>query len=242
MSTLKAIRDSLDENLSYNKETACFLEGDNNEILSISTSNNPASVAFDWEEIWPKIKALKSYPEEFIMIHTHPPGMEEMSSIDRNMVHGWVRALGRPIWFSIICERKFHLYYCRKVDGKIGIEDHGFLKISEGLPNGDMIQMVMRGVSQSVEDYSLDDIVLELNATFNRNRSEKQTPVWPELRMSQLANLGLLLKEVEIINQRAGVCERIIWCQTLAASMLDKNAEETDSPLIEFLNNKAWGL
>lgn len=239
MSTLKAIRDFFNQELSYNKEVACFLDGDR-KILSLSTSNNPSAVAFDWDSIWEKIKSLEVYPNEFSMIHTHPPGMENMSSTDRNMVHGWVQGLGRPIWFAIICEDKCHLYLCDKFEKKVRIQDLGFGDIGDGVPYGGMLQMVMRGISQSNECFNLDEIVLELNSTFNKNPTEKQIPVWSEDHMARLANLGLLLREVRELNQKAGVCERIIWCQTLADSLAPENPE--DESFIRFLNDKAWGL
>lgn len=239
MSTLKAIRDFSNPELSYNKEVACFLDGDKN-ILSLSTSNNPAAVAFDWDLIWEKVKSLEVYPTEFSMIHTHPPGMENMSTTDRNMVHGWVQGLGRPIWFAIICEDKCHLYLCDKFEKKVRIQDLGFGNMGDGVPFGGMLQMVMRGISQSNEEYELEDIVLELNSVFNKNPTEKQTPVWSEKNMVWLSNLGLLLRQVGELNQRAGVCERIIWCQTLANSLAPENPEEES--FIRFLNDKAWGL
>lgn len=240
MSTLKAIRDFSDPSLSYNKETACFLEGDNKRILSLSTSNNPVAVAFDWGEIWPKIKELEHYPDEFSMIHTHPPGMENMSSVDRNMVHGWVQGLGRPIWFAIICEEKYHLYYCQKIDGKVKIEDLGFVKIGNGIRHGEMLQMVMRGISQGTEDYFLDGIVQEMNSIMNSG--ENPVPVWPANRMEGLSLLSSLLREVEILNRSSGVAERITWCQTIAATMMDDDFEKNQHSLIRFLNDKAWGL
>jgi len=173
MSTLKIIRDFADPSLFYNKETACFIEGDRNVILSLTTLNCRGAVSFDWFDIWSKIKELEDYPDSFIMIHTHPPDIDRMSSIDRNMVQGWVQGLGREIWYSIICEGKFHLYHCYKdVDKKVKIDDLGFQDIAMEVEAGGLIGMVMAGNSKSKEDYDLDIVVQELNAVISKKEVE----------------------------------------------------------------------
>ena len=173
MSTLKAIRDFFNKDLSYNKETACFLVG-GGTILSLSTLNQPAAVAFDWEKIWEKVKGLDHYPDVFYMIHTHPPGMEDMSPIDRNMVHGWVQALGKTIRFAILCEGKYHLYRCQKIDKRVRIEDYGFREIGNEIPCGEIIGMIMTGISQGNDNYDLDGIVEEMNFLIESMENRKE--------------------------------------------------------------------
>jgi len=48
------------------------------------------------------------------MIHTHPDGMARMSSIDWNMVYGWVQALGVPIVFVVATKDTRCMYLCKR--------------------------------------------------------------------------------------------------------------------------------
>lgn len=171
MSTFKAVADYFNTSLKYRREVACFLN-DDMRMLSLSTSNNPSLVKFDWDNIWPQIRDAKHRPHEVFMIHTHPPGVNRMSPMDRNMVYGWVRALGLPIRYSIICESEYRHYYCSKVDGKITTEDRGSDYDHTGLGDyhGELLKMVLEGLSYAENDFEdrsvFNTIRTEINSVF----------------------------------------------------------------------------
>jgi hypothetical protein len=117
---VNAIIDFCDDTLSFNREVSCFSTPEDG-IISITTSNSSGAVEFDFFTIWEYFK--KNRPKEVCMIHTHPDGIDHISSIDRNMVHGWVLALGVPILFVIRTNKYRTEYLCDKVDGKVMIEE-----------------------------------------------------------------------------------------------------------------------
>jgi hypothetical protein len=41
------------------------------------------------------------------MVHTHPNGMDRMSSIDKNMLAGWCKAFPIPIYFVVLTLNEF---------------------------------------------------------------------------------------------------------------------------------------
>jgi len=97
--------------MEFQREVSCFLVP-GGDILSITTDDNSGGVAFDFFTIWEKLKKINC--DEVCMIHSHPPSCPEMSGIDRNQVYGWVQALGKPIYFVIICDGELISYYCRR--------------------------------------------------------------------------------------------------------------------------------
>jgi hypothetical protein len=103
-----------DTSLDFSREVSCF-SIPSYGIVSATSNNSAGSVEFDWftvkDQIW-KLKAEGNDPKEVYMLHTHPMGYNRMSSIDRNMVHGWCLALGIPIWFLVITEEEIATYLC----------------------------------------------------------------------------------------------------------------------------------
>ena len=100
--------------ITYQREVSCFLVPDYG-ILSVTTNNESCAVEFDFFTIWEKIKKIGQENYKFVwMLHSHPPGIDTMSSKDSNMVYGWVQAIGKPILFSIITENKVTNYMCKR--------------------------------------------------------------------------------------------------------------------------------
>lgn len=88
--------------LSFCREVSCFITPETG-LISITTNDAHGEVDFGWEKIWDTIKSNQEKCTKAIMIHTHPDGINQMSSKDINMVQGWRLALGMPIDFFIVC-------------------------------------------------------------------------------------------------------------------------------------------
>lgn len=147
-----------DGSLDFSREVSCFAL----PYLGIisSTSNNSAgSVEFDWFTIKDKIWEVKkrengdSLINVAYMLHTHPPLLNRMSSIDRNMVHGWCTALGIPIWFLVITQDEVVTYICAlNQDTKKVERDLVDLSLHEDVCSDlKLISKVMYGLSKSGE-------------------------------------------------------------------------------------------
>lgn len=111
---IDALLDYSDASLGYSREVSCFAVP-NHGIISTTSNDSAGSVEFDWFTIKDKIWELKKNgndPEVVYMLHTHPPGLNRMSSTDRNMVYGWAMALGIPIWFLVVTEDEIATYLC----------------------------------------------------------------------------------------------------------------------------------
>ena len=177
MSTLKAIADFFNPKRHYRREVACFLDGEMN-VLSLSSSNCGVEVEFDWFSIWDKIKSLKKYPSQVFMIHSHPPGFNRMSHTDRNMVNGWVAALGIPIWYVIFVDGEYCHYLCQRIDKKLVVDYLGNSYGAFGLGEyqGEILKMVIGGLSNSERGFEdkveLDSIAAEINSIFVHEKAE----------------------------------------------------------------------
>jgi len=117
---VNAIVDFCNDNLNFQREVSCFVTQEDG-VISITSNNSAGAVEFDFFTIWEYFK--KNKPKEVCMIHTHPNGIDCMSSTDRNMVHGWVLALGIPILFVIRTNKYRTEYLCEKKDGKVIINE-----------------------------------------------------------------------------------------------------------------------
>lgn len=93
----------------FKREVSCFLVP-RQKVLSFTTDNVGGAVEFDFPCIWEQLKKMEY--RHVCMIHSHPDGCYEMSDIDRNMVYGWVLALGVPIYFCILCDSNVTCYRC----------------------------------------------------------------------------------------------------------------------------------
>lgn len=102
---------SIDKDFVFHREVAGFVVPGHG-IISMSTDNMGGGVAFDFFDIWHKIKNIDY--DIGIMIHSHPPGHNRMSSIDSNMVYGWVQALGCPVLFVITTWFEDVAYLCKR--------------------------------------------------------------------------------------------------------------------------------
>lgn len=115
---LDAMVDYADASLGFSREVSCFaLPLANkalNEVISITSNDSAGSVEFDWFTIKDAVWNLRKTNEvkAAYMLHTHPMGFNRMSTIDRNMVHGWCIALGIPIWFLVVTEEEIATYLC----------------------------------------------------------------------------------------------------------------------------------
>jgi len=96
------------------REVACFLVPEHG-VLSITSNNTSHAVEFIWQDIWPLLRGLKY--SHVCMIHSHPPEIPRISSIDENMVYGWVQALGKPIFYIIVTESEVVTYLCQRAEG-----------------------------------------------------------------------------------------------------------------------------
>ena len=117
---LTALMAYKDNSLSFNREISCFIVP-NKGIISMSTNNNAGGVEFDFFKIWEQIKAMDKKPEYVYMLHSHPPYLNKMSSIDENMVQGWATALGIPIYFVVVTPSNLTAYQC-KLEKTLGIK------------------------------------------------------------------------------------------------------------------------
>jgi len=98
---------------NFKREVSCFLIP-NNKVLSVTTNNSGGYVEFDFFSIWSQLKQIEH--DDVCMIHTHPSGFPVMSSTDKNMVHGWAQAIGKPIYFIILSDNNVTCYYYYKED------------------------------------------------------------------------------------------------------------------------------
>jgi hypothetical protein len=121
---LEAVLTDYDRSLRFTREVSCFLVPEQG-ILSLTTDNNFGSVTFDFFCIWEKVKASfsnpKTRPPAAIMIHTHPEGYCKISPQDRNMIYGWVKGLGIPIFYIVVVRDEYAIYLCKKVKDSVKI-------------------------------------------------------------------------------------------------------------------------
>ena len=126
-----------------------------------------------------------------------------MSSTDENMVYGWVTALGRPIWYSIVVDNKFVHYYCHKEGGKFFADYHGTLYEGRGLNpyHGEILKMVLSGLSCARNDFSdpaeLSSVAMEVNAVF-KNASVTTERFWdsPEFKKIKYDTEELMMARI----------------------------------------------
>lgn len=88
-------------NRVFKREVAC-LGFSGTDFVSITTNNTPGAVEFDFFRAWEYYKANKGQIKDVVMIHTHPPGFDSMSSTDVNMLDGWLKTFkGLDIFYCI---------------------------------------------------------------------------------------------------------------------------------------------
>jgi proteasome lid subunit RPN8/RPN11 len=163
---VNAIVDFCNDNLSFKREVSCFATPQDG-IISITSNNSAGAVEFDFFTIWEYFKKYR--PQEVCMIHSHPNGMDHMSSIDRNMVHGWVLALGVPILFIIRTNKHRTEYLCDKSDNKVKIEE----VTAEYSPSSYLLINTIYGMSKA--DNMPEDVIK--NITNNIVEAEIK-PLW----------------------------------------------------------------
>jgi len=95
----------------FQREVAAFWTPETGRIW-LGSDDSTGSVNFDWDAIWPVVRDSKPRPTMAFMFHTHPHGVERMSSTDRNMLFGWSLALGMPVWFTVYCNGEYCDYLC----------------------------------------------------------------------------------------------------------------------------------
>jgi proteasome lid subunit RPN8/RPN11 len=170
MNAIDAIMNDVDASLSYKREVSCFIIPEHG-IISSTTNNSSASVEFDWftvkDRIW-KLKENGQCPNYICMIHTHPPYLNRMSGIDRNMVYGWCMALDIPILFIVLTEDDFVAYRCELRNKKVKIE---IISLSEdymfNMRDAIMVWEIMYGLSKSefLTNEDLDSVTTEINSS-----------------------------------------------------------------------------
>ena len=156
----------LDTTFGFKREVSCFASPVNG-VISITTDDSAGSVEFDFFEIWETLKGNNPRADQAYMIHSHPPGINRMSSTDENMVYGWRLALGIPIYYFVVTEDGIAKYICdRKENGNPGIKSEGFfaygdLNISSALH---VLATVVYGLSvaEKIEPNDLINIRKEL--------------------------------------------------------------------------------
>ena len=101
MNIIDAIKCCNDTSLDFLREVSCFMTQEHG-VLSLTTNHYGGSVDFGWDKIWSKLKDEYGKYNSVYMVHSHPDGVSQMSSIDVNMVQGWRKALGVPVYFNIV--------------------------------------------------------------------------------------------------------------------------------------------
>ena len=162
----ESLRTYFDTSSEYRREVACFWTKETG-ILSMTTNNSAGVVEFNWFEVWCGIKPLYPRPECSVMMHSHPPGCDNMSGIDYNMVYGWVTALGMPIYYVIVLPTHYHGYICSKPSkDQMEIEDLGLIPHGEASASHQLVCYVLQGLSNQpffVEEDELKDAKTVLN-------------------------------------------------------------------------------
>ena len=142
----------------FKREVSCFATSEDG-VISITSNNSSGAVEFDFFTIWEYFK--KNRPKNICMIHSHPDEMDFMSSIDENMVHGWVLALGVEILFMITTNNGIVGYMCKKVNNKIEIYPIDNVTYSREL---ELLSSIVYGMSSSKElsKESIDNVTKNL--------------------------------------------------------------------------------
>ena len=150
--------DYLDSNRNFQREVSCFALPETG-IISATTNDSSGYVDFDWFTIKDYIWALKERPKVAYMLHTHPMGMNRMSSIDRNMVQGWCMALWIPIWFLVITEEEITYYLCSMKDKKVDIDllDLSVYNTKEVSVELEIMARTMYGISKSEKNLTKEE-------------------------------------------------------------------------------------
>jgi len=89
--------------MKFKRETAMVL---NEKLIPLTiVLGEPASVVFPDEFIWKFHYAKPGYVKYFV--HTHPPGMTEMSEEDRTTLKAWSYAfLPYKLHFWVVCQQE----------------------------------------------------------------------------------------------------------------------------------------
>jgi hypothetical protein len=137
-------------------------------IISATTNQSLGAVEFDWfvikDAIW-KLREKNIYPQSAYMLHTHPMGFNLMSSIDKNMVYGWVAALWMPIFFSVITNDIVTTYLCYPTQNKkIEINLIGIKPYEKLLIELHVIARTMYGISKAphITDEEMQGIINQI--------------------------------------------------------------------------------
>jgi hypothetical protein len=178
-----AIADQEDASRSYQRETS-FFYSPSHGVISMTTNDSGGMVEFDFFTIWEALKQ-GNRPKEVYMIHSHPPGMNRMSSVDFNMIHGWCLALGIPIWFIIVTEETTVYYSCYyDKQNKIVVRDF----LGENEHGHDHIDMelaakIIYGLSKAETVPDLEHIKNQLN----ESSMELEVPSYVQDKKNMLA-------------------------------------------------------
>lgn len=145
---------------SFQREISCFIVPELG-IVSATTNDSAGSVEFDWftikDAIW-DLKEKDRCPEFVYMLHTHPPYLNKMSSIDKNMVYGWCLGLNIPICFLVLTDDEVTLYYCGldEETKKVKISFMGRQLFENIDINMDLLSQVMYGLSKE-DNLNMED-------------------------------------------------------------------------------------
>jgi len=163
-----AVVSSMSVENSFQREVSFFMTEEDG-VISANTNDSGGMVEFDFPTIWEKIKSKGKRTEQFYMIHSHPSGLNRMSSIDYNMVHGWCVALGEPIWFIIITEEEIVFYLCRlnKQDKTVSRDLVGTYNYwsAPGIASFSALAHMVYGLSKSngITNVQMNNIANEIN-------------------------------------------------------------------------------
>lgn len=187
MNVIDAQLNYWDASLCFQREVSCFITPEHGVISittgiienveeAIKTDGCGGAVDFDWDKIWGFLRKQEVRPSRIIMLHTHPMGLDRMSSTDLNMVQGWRLGLGVPVHFLVVTQVMSEgvdgviAYYCVDKDenkkiqvkwsGKSGPIDHQTLDIV-------ILSEILYGMSKSAS-LSHED-VSEIEETLKRS-------------------------------------------------------------------------
>jgi hypothetical protein len=166
----------------FKREVSCFLTPEHG-LMSFTTNDSGGSVDFGWDKIWGHLKSSNKKASYAVMIHTHPEGMNEMSSTDINMVQGWRLALGIPIHFYIVTKffrdklgYEVALYICDKNEfKKINIRFYNWMMVDSIKDyNYRILCNIMYGLSmgeniKESDSLDIENALIDIGLSFDKS-------------------------------------------------------------------------
>ena len=143
-----ALMDYLFRRRMFQREISC-LGWPGAGIVSLTSDGVTGEVNFDFVTAW--VRFMKERPKSVVMIHTHPPGMDEMSPTDWNMVHGWRIGFGVPVWYIVVTNGVSRYYLCTGDKKGTNRQDMGLMSFPNDSHEACYLYIVLYGLSMAKE-------------------------------------------------------------------------------------------